>query len=726
MIKIVIKYYNILFIDNYRDKALLHRIKLHILKKLLVQSNINATICTLESCDEDINCHDLAIFSLDSINDYKKFNEVYKCLVSSKIPMISWGESNELSNESSKKIFQNPVDIIDTEDMKIRFKYYKKVALNGVISQKLLENENYYIVGNPLICSSKVFNKKQDSQIFTQLINNQEYILLNFAKLDSKLDKKDSSWVYEQIEILIQILINNGNKIIVTSSDGNDDECNVFVNKFTNQSIKFISSNYSIYEMINLINMSKIVIDLGTKISMIATGLNKPFISIGYNIDYLDLRSIISMDDMFISVYEMNVGKLLDRIQKVDECYDEYINKLKLFCEKYFDNNIQFIKNIFSDIEPKSKKPHLLKNAKKKIVIINNYLYNFIPYIIDKNKCEIVAVLCDLNQIKDYEYDYILNCSASNAFDKRKLNINQDKLVDFSKWFFEFFDYEFYRTYYNFKGTEKNYEGIITGISYHEVSIDTKNLDKGFYNFAISGEDIFYNYIRANDLISNQKLKLLKYAILGLSYYSFQYDLSKTESSFGKFRSNIYYPFYNTMHNYKNRRESMQFYDKFKKYSQELFLDDYERIIYEMIRSNAEYNWNKMINSTFNSNQLNEKELDYEINQVMNDANKNYPLTVMENKEIFKRYLDLLVSNNVKPTIVICPVTNFYRKYFSARLKQEFYGIIKEFQNKYKFQIIDYYESQEFTDEDFYNSSHLNVHGAAKFTKILNNLISTN
>lgn len=717
------EYYNVLYIDDYTNKKQLHRAKLNIIKKMLIKSNINANIDTLYNRNEDINIYDLAIVSLNSVQAYKNFKVLYEDLLKFNIPMVSWGGLNELNLENSKEIFENIENLIEKDELKTKFQYYKRVALNGYISQKLFENEKYNIVGNPLIYSSRIFDEKQYFEVHNELENNNDYILLNFNELENKLNNEDSSWVYEQIEILIQILLNMGNSVIVTSSDEDYIKCNAFVNKFGDDNIK-LKSSYSIYEVINLINMSKMVIDLGTNFSMIATGLNKPFISIGYDIDYLDLKSIVAMDDMFISVYEINAGKMIDKLEKLDGKYDVCVDKLQLICNNCFDESLEFVRKVFYNINPKAKKSLLLKNTKKKIIIISNHLYSFIPYIMDKNKCEIITVLNNGVGIEEYDYDYILNCSDSIISEVKGMIVKPGKVIDFSRWFLKFFDYEFYKTYYEFNDREKDYEGIITGISYHEVAIDTKKMDKNFYNFAISGEDLFFNYNKVKDLILNKNIKSLKYVILGLSYYSFQYDLSKTQSSFGKFRSNIYFPFYNTMHNYSERIESIQFYEEFKKNGGEIFLDNYERIIYEMTRSNVECNWHKMINSTFNSEKLTKEEADYEINEITNNGNKNYPMTVLENREIFKKYLDLLKANNIKPFIVICPVTNFYRKYFSKTIRKEFYGIIENFKKEYKFEVFDFYESKEFSDEDFYNPSHLNITGAEKFTKMINDLIS--
>lgn len=195
---------------------------------------------------------------------------------------------------------------------------------------------------------------------------------------------------------------------------------------------------------------------------------------------------------------------------------------------------------------------------------MNSGFYNFISVIINKNRCEIVATIKNVNEINNYEFDYLIDCDGSSETEMKKKNADKNKIINFRRWFFQFFDYEFYRMNYNYIDSKRDFEGIITGISYHEVGINTKCLDNKFFNFSISGEDLFYNYKRAEQFISENKNHTIKYTVLGLSYYSFQYDLSKSQNDFGKYRSNIYYPFYNTMHNYKHKSEAINFYNNFK------------------------------------------------------------------------------------------------------------------------------------------------------------------
>ena len=116
---------------------------------------------------------------------------------------------------------------------------------------------------------------------------------------------------------------------------------------------------------------------------------------------------------------------------------------------------------------------------------------------------------------------------------------------------------------------------------------------------------------------------------------------------------------------------------------------------------------------------LNDEEEGKCIKEVERKYNKNYPLTVEENKKIFKNYLDMLYTNDIKPIIIISPQTKLYQKNISIPIRDQFYEIIDEFQKEYDFQFLDYFYSDDFIDSDFYDVSHLNNKGSIKWTNLL-------
>ncbi len=314
------------------------------------------------------------------------------------------------------------------------------------------------------------------------------------------------------------------------------------------------------------------------------------------------------------------------------------------------------------------------------------------------------------SQIINYSFKHIIIASQyykEIAEQLKALNIPEHKIIKLY-FYFNYFLYnnpfEFEEKYKNFNNTikQEKYENIITGLSYADVGIIQQLLKVPSFNFALGSQDLYFDYeILKKILTENINVKALKYAIITLSYYSFQYDMSKSCLSDLTIR---YYNILKTIHNndIKNLFDITEENEIFLNLSQELFVENFKYIIDNNIT---------MINE--------------EIGKVraITDSNKNYPVTVKENIQIFKDYLDLLRLYKIEPIIVICPVTMYYYKYFSEKLIDEFYSIILSFKEKYKFELYDYFKSEAFDLSDFRDVAHLNEKGAKKFTKLLNNQI---
>ena len=217
---------------------------------------------------------------------------------------------------------------------------------------------------------------------------------------------------------------------------------------------------------------------------------------------------------------------------------------------------------------------------------------------------------------------------------------------------------------------------------------------------------MYYDYNLIKWLLENNygKLNKLKYTIIGLSYYSFQYDLSLSSM---KYKSLLYYEAIGIEHNFKKLDILLSNKIIAKNIAEEIF----------------KFNSNGGIQIDWMTNKENLYSLDEHKGKIQAeiDCNKNYPKTVEENIKIFDEYLNLLEKHNIKPIVMVAPVSKYYSKYFSKRIKDEFMEIIDE--RRDRFQFIDCFDSKLFDDSDFFDVSHLNPRGASKFTKILNDLI---
>lgn len=359
---------------------------------------------------------------------------------------------------------------------------------------------------------------------------------------------------------------------------------------------------------------------------------------------------------------------------------------------------------------------------------INSSIINILAFI-DNNPNKIGETLEKIsiispNEIFNYDYDYII--IASSYYEQiesqlLKLNISKSKILNYYEYWNNVLlqcskdidskvGFEILRGNIEKVKNINDYDGFITGLSYAFYGIDTKFLTRKFINFSLSGQDIFYDYSIAKHILS-LKDNNYKYTIIALSYYSFHYDLSKSVNL--DRCENIYKPILNELHNFE------------KSFANE---NEIEKLL--------NYGWASDIIKSYTNMDVyeqwkNTKFIQYDIERrkqlgkerAKKDSKKNYPQTVEENKKVLKDYLNLLYKYDIMPIIVILPVTRWYRDEFSTIIKEEFYDIIFELKKKNKFNFLDYFSHKFFSDEDFFDESHLNKNGAKKLTILLNKYI---
>ncbi|WML35467.1 chemotaxis protein [Clostridium sp. OS1-26] len=310
-------------------------------------------------------------------------------------------------------------------------------------------------------------------------------------------------------------------------------------------------------------------------------------------------------------------------------------------------------------------------------------------------------------QIKNYDYDYIIIASQFNEEIYNQLidlGVVENKIFQYYK-FMDNYSNEYKYMIDNFiENNNDDLEAICTGISYAYTGFSEKKCLKSCYKFSLSSQDIFYDYHTIKYLFNNFKEKVInvKYAIIGLCYYSFQYDMSLSAM---KNKVVWYYSILKTAHHYSNADRLSEEYENNREIAEKTFRINggYFDFVYD-VPSFKEY----------------ENKVEIGRKQAELDCNKDYPKTVQENIQIFKDYLRFLKDNNIKPIVVVFPASKYYTEYFSKRIEDEFYCIINQVKKEYNFQYIDYFRSELFDDDDFSDVSHLNNQGAEKFTKMLN------
>ncbi len=241
-------------------------------------------------------------------------------------------------------------------------------------------------------------------------------------------------------------------------------------------------------------------------------------------------------------------------------------------------------------------------------------------------------------------------------------------------------------------------EIFISGISYHNDGIDEtvflKKTGKETVNFAIRGQDLFYDHQIARLLDREKRLQNATHYIIGLCYYSFDHDLSKTKNGWEIMR---YYPYIREQHNLASAGSFEAFVFKVKEY-----MDN-----------------NKIYHRLFDKQNL------CSVNDVegektaKSDFKKNNPVTVWENKEILKQFLKFLKEREIKPIVVIMPAVEGYVKACPQAVKNRFYASLTECTEGMDIQILDYFGKYYADVSDYYHVTHFNAKGAERFTEKL-------
>lgn len=368
--------------------------------------------------------------------------------------------------------------------------------------------------------------------------------------------------------------------------------------------------------------------------------------------------------------------------------------------------------------------------------ILNSKLVKIVVYS-DNNKLKQDKIIDDIHvvdpkSIIKYNYDYII--IASEYFDSiskqlLSLGINKEKILCFYDEYTKFQNFYFKMLLFDKMFTNKSIETLITGMSYAECGINADILKSKAFNFGASSQDLFYDYNIVKYLFQSklENVKNLKYAIIDLCYFSFEYDMSRSRTKSNIFR---YQKLIKNIHNWNEDKFSEEYkkiINRLKVYND--LIDDkkiFQNVEYLVDSANKS---TKKINDFVGTNDY-FSWINYEENlngsariQAIKETKKHYPETVKENKYIFAKYLKLLMENDVQPIVVVLPTHRLYSSNYPQFMKKSFYDIISEFKSIYNFQFLDYFDSKIFNSDDFMDLVHLNSFGAKKMTEILNKAI---
>lgn len=317
------------------------------------------------------------------------------------------------------------------------------------------------------------------------------------------------------------------------------------------------------------------------------------------------------------------------------------------------------------------------------------------------NDCFEGKIVIAPEELASMQYDYIVIFSIYQdaIFEKiRQCNIDENRIISFSQYgeYSSFARDPFHKKLKNMCSLRESAQILVTGLSYHNEGIDETIFECPIINMAMGSQDLFYDYEVAKYVIQAQNtLRGIKYCIVGMSYYSMEYDYSKSRNAQWIIR---YYPEILNAHNMMDSVFFSIYAEKeIKRLSQYGYLSD----VFEVNRFNYK---------------LSEEEGK---RTAQTDFNKCYPLTLFENKCILNEYLTFLEDNHIKPIIVIMPAHYYYTRYVPQEKRALFHKSLEEVLIKHKVQVLDYFDSYQCPDTHYYHVSHFNETGASAFTKKL-------
>ncbi|WP_165445008.1 nucleoside-diphosphate sugar epimerase/dehydratase [Gracilibacillus phocaeensis] len=314
------------------------------------------------------------------------------------------------------------------------------------------------------------------------------------------------------------------------------------------------------------------------------------------------------------------------------------------------------------------------------------------------------SVLCDK------EFDYIIICSiyfTEILSQLLEMGIQTNKIINIYQ------EIRYNELKLKFSEIKNDTDMLITGMSYARYGIDSKLLNLKSINLAFNSQDIFYDYCLAKYILESYKLNI-KYALIGLAYFSFHFDLSQSKERHLVTRYAVIKDI--------QKQVNQQKYDEFVKPNE------------EKMQHPRNFNFlNGVFEKTFldkfdflEQNDKNYRNFEIERRDLARvHSGKKYLKTLEENKKYLDSYIRLLLEKGIKPIFIIHPQACEYREHFNPKMIGEFKEIINKFKFNYNISVVDLFSSNEFTNDDFFDVHHLNSQGATKVSKIINNILES-
>lgn len=313
--------------------------------------------------------------------------------------------------------------------------------------------------------------------------------------------------------------------------------------------------------------------------------------------------------------------------------------------------------------------------------------------------------------------DYVLTSSLEKLKELIANGVDESKIIDIESILNrEFTEYSLLMA--SLKNRISDCELVAVGGFPSLMGFDVKDLSTHGINLSSKFQDLWASYHWLNKIFSLPRNKV-KYVLIGLSPYSFRYDLS---SSSDKWQTLAYYPLFKSVHHLPISTKLIKtlFNDKFC-------------CAYDLLDTDSE-NVKGAITSTTLDDPLNERQISdrqlerQEIFGARPEARKwenpKFDSCVAENSELFIKCLRLCDENGVTPIVVRLPVHYSYKSLYPKHLVEEFDVLIERAKKVVPFHLVDAFSSWNVgVNEIFCRLDSLNTYGARLLTTNIKPLI---
>ena len=318
--------------------------------------------------------------------------------------------------------------------------------------------------------------------------------------------------------------------------------------------------------------------------------------------------------------------------------------------------------------------------------------------------------------IESYQFDYVINVSDFGSIftmmteELQDYGVPSDKIVAILGLLQPNHVDALTKLMDRYKQDVEKFKIFATGSSTPQAAIDIDKFELPTINCAHAAQDLYYDFKIAQELIDSGGGGRLRYALIGLMPYTFDYDVSRTVAN--SWLMLQWFLYFRDLHNF-----CMSVEDYSSLFSKKFLDGGYVKPSETPIDLNNVYS-DKTANRIIAEGRISTRKA------AEKWLKKRYPKTIEEYKKILDDYLTLCDGNGIKPILFLPPRTAAYVEVFDNNFLNEFYANLIEIMSRHPTAVFfDCWRVPNLPDDDFSDPIHMNVMGGAKFSYVLNQFV---